>query len=157
RRAPAAVGGAEVVREVRAAVGLPVVAGGGVTDARDASELLRAGAEAVAVGTLLLRTDESGASQTHKDALADPAFTETTITHAFTGRPARGLRNGFIDRHEATAPFGYPAIHHLTRPLRQAAAKAGDADRLHLWAGTGFRAAQTGPAGEVIRRLGEGL
>lgn len=156
-RPPASVGGTELVREVRAAVQLPVVAGGGVTDSRGVGELLRAGAEAVAVGTLLLRTDESGASQTHKNALADTAFTETTITHAFTGRPARGLRNGFIDRHEATAPFGYPAIHHLTRPLRQAAAKAGDADRLHLWAGTGFRAAETGPAGDVIRRLGEGL
>jgi NAD(P)H-dependent flavin oxidoreductase YrpB (nitropropane dioxygenase family) len=148
---------ADLVREIRAAVDLPVVATGGVADARDAAELLHAGASAVAVGTLLLRTDESGASQTHKDALADPAFTETTITHAFTGRPARGLRNGFIDRHEATAPFGYPALHHLTRPLRQAAAKAADPDRLHLWAGTGFRAAQTGPAGDVIRKLAAGL
>lgn len=117
----------------------------------------KAGAEAVAIGTLLLRTHESGASQTHKDALADPAFTETVITHAFTGRPARGLRNEFIDRHEPTAPFGYPALHHLTRPLRQAAAKAGDAERLHLWAGTGFRAATVAAAGYVVRGLGRGL
>lgn len=147
----------DLVREVRAAVELPVVAGGGVARAEDVRVLLAAGAEAVAVGTLLLRTDESGASQTHKNALADPAFTETAITHAFTGRPARGLHNGFIDRHEATAPYGYPALHHLTRPLRQAAAKAGDADRLHLWAGTGFRAAKEGPAAEVIRELARGL
>ena len=156
-RSPAPVAGVDLVRGVRAAVDLPIVACGGVRDARDAADLLHAGAEAVAAGTLLLRTDESGASQTHKDALADPAFTETVITHAFTGRPARGLRNGFIDRHEATAPFGYPALHHLTRPLRQAAAKAGDAERLHLWAGTGFRAAATGSAAAVIRGLGEGL
>jgi nitronate monooxygenase len=147
----------DLVREVRAAVELPVVAGGGVAGGEDVRALLQAGAEAVAVGTLLLRTGESGASQTHKDALANPAFTETTITHAFTGRPARGLRNDFIDRHEATAPYGYPAIHHLTRPLRQAAAKAGDPDRLHLWAGTGFRAAREGSAGAVIRALAEGL
>ncbi|WP_194923487.1 NAD(P)H-dependent flavin oxidoreductase [Catenulispora pinisilvae] len=147
----------DLVREVRAAVELPVVVGGGVARAEDVRVLLAAGAEAVAVGTLLLRTDESGASQTHKDALADPAFTETVITHAFTGRPARGLHNGFIDRHESTAPYGYPALHHLTRPLRQAAAKAGDADRLHLWAGTGFRAAKEGPAAEVIRELARGL
>ncbi|NUR58225.1 MAG: nitronate monooxygenase [Catenulispora sp.] len=148
---------ADLVREISAAADLPMVATGGVADARDAAELLHAGAAAVAVGTLLLRTDESGASQTHKDALADPAFTETAITHAFTGRPARGLRNGFIERHESTAPFGYPALHHLTRPLRQAAAKAGDPDRLHLWAGTGFRAARTGPAADVIRKLAAGL
>ncbi|GAA1980899.1 NAD(P)H-dependent flavin oxidoreductase [Catenulispora subtropica] len=158
-RAIRTVDPADLVREVRAAVALPIVAGGGVTDTRTVGELLQAGAEAVAVGTLLLRTDESGASQTHKDALADPAFTQTVITHAFTGRPARGLRNGFIDRHEATAPFGYPAIHHLTRPMRQAAARRGDAERLHLWAGTGFRAAGAvvGPAGEVVRELARGL
>lgn len=151
------VGAAVLVREIRAAVDLPIVVGGGVTDREDVKGLLKAGAEAVAVGTLLLRTDESGASQTHKDALADPAYTETTITHAFTGRPARALRNGFIDRHESTAPYGYPAIHHLTRPLRQAAAKAGDADRLHLWAGTGFRAAREGSAADVVRELARGL
>ena len=67
-------------------------------------------------------------SPTHQAALADPARTETVITHAFTGRPARGLRNSFIDTYEPLAPFGYPAIHHLTSPLRKAAAAAGDPD-----------------------------
>jgi NAD(P)H-dependent flavin oxidoreductase YrpB (nitropropane dioxygenase family) len=157
RRPLTPVSAQDLVRAVRSAVELPVVAAGGVMTSADVRDLLRAGAEAVAVGTVLLRTDESGASQTHKDALADPAFTETTITRAFTGRPARGLRNGFIDRHEATAPYGYPAVHHLTRPLRQAAAKTGDADRLHLWAGTGYRAAREGSAGDVIRELAAGL
>jgi NAD(P)H-dependent flavin oxidoreductase YrpB (nitropropane dioxygenase family) len=147
----------DLVREVRAAVALPVIAAGGVADSAGARELLRAGAEAVAIGTLLLRADESGASQTYKDALADPAFTETVITHAFTGRPARALRNGFIDRHQGSAPFGYPAIHHLTRPLRQAAAQAGDPDLVNLWAGTGYRRAQVGPAADIINRLAEGL
>lgn len=151
------ISAADLVREIRAAADLPIVAGGGVTTTDDIRTLLQAGAEAAAVGTLLLRTEESGASQTHKDALANPGFTETTITHAFTGRPARGLRNGFIDRHEATAPYGYPAIHHLTRPMRQAAAKAGDADRLHLWAGTGFRAAREGSAADIVRDLARGL
>ena len=89
-------------------------------------------------------------SQTHKDALADPAFSQTVITRAFTGRPARGLRNQFVDRHEGTAPVGYPAVHHLTRALRQAAAAAGDAQRLHLWAGAGYRNARTGPARAVV-------
>jgi nitronate monooxygenase len=148
---------ADLVRGIRAAADLPIVVGGGVAGSEDVKSLLQAGAEAVAVGTLLLRTDESGASQTHKDALANPAYTETTITHAFTGRPARALRNGFIDRHEATAPYGYPAIHHLTRPMRQAAAKTGDPDRLHLWAGTGFRAAREGSAADVVRELTRGL
>jgi nitronate monooxygenase len=146
---------AELTRAVVTATGRPVVAAGGVSGPRDVAELLAAGASAVAVGTVLLRTDESGASRTHKDALADPGFTDTVITRAFTGRPARALRNRFTERHDATAPAGYPAIHHLTRGLRQAAAAAGDPDGVHLWAGTGYRNATTGPARAVIDRLAE--
>ncbi|MGL5929690.1 MAG: NAD(P)H-dependent flavin oxidoreductase [Dermatophilaceae bacterium] len=150
---PRAVPTAELVREVRSAVDLPVVAAGGVDGAGSVRQLREAGAEAVAVGTLLLRTDEAGTSRTHRDALADPAFTETVVTRAFTGRPARALRNRFVDAHDATAPVGYPAVHHLTRELRRHAAHAGDAETLHLWAGTGYRHAATGPAADVIRRL----
>ncbi|MBO3662478.1 nitronate monooxygenase [Microbacterium stercoris] len=143
----------EVVREVVAAAGLPVIAGGGVDGPEKVRAVLAAGAQAVAVGTLLLRTDESGASRVHRDALADPRFAETVITRAFTGRPARALRNAFIEAHEAEAPLGYPVIHHLTREMRQAAARAGDADRVHLWAGTGWRSARTGPVGDAVRDL----
>ena len=112
--------------------------------------LLRAGATAVAVGTLLLRTDESGPSRTHRDALVDPEFVETVVTRAFTGRPARGLRNRFTDRHEEHAPLGYPAVHHLTKDLPGAAAAAGQPHDVHLWVGTGHRQALTGPAAGVV-------
>ncbi len=142
-----------LVREVAGACALPLIAGGGVDGPRAVSEILAAGARAVAVGTLLLRSHESGASRTHKDALADPRFTETVLTRAFTGRPARGLLNGFIARHEATAPLGYPAVHHLTAGLRRAAAAAGDPDRVHLWAGTGFRAAAPQAAATLLTSL----
>jgi NAD(P)H-dependent flavin oxidoreductase YrpB (nitropropane dioxygenase family) len=155
-RMPGHVPTAEVVAHVRAAVPLPLVAAGGV-DGPDAVRRLRAaGAEAVAVGTLLLRTDEAGTNPVHRAALADPAFTETVLTRAFTGRPARSLRNRFTDAYSALAPVAYPAVHRLTRELRQAAVRAGDPDLVHLWAGTGFRAAPEGPAGDVIRRLAEG-
>lgn len=143
----------EVVREVRTVTTLPLVAAGG-TDGPDAvQELLKAGAEAVQVGTLLLRTDESGASQLHKEALASPRFTETALTRAFTGRPARALRNAFVDDYEPHAVTGYPAVHHMTRELRQRAAAAGDVEGVHFWAGTGFRSASAGPAAEAIQRL----
>jgi nitronate monooxygenase len=92
-------------------------------------------------------------SPTHQAALADPARTETVITHAFTGRPARGLRNSFIDTYEPLAPFGYPAIHHLTSPLRKAAAAAGDPDLVHLWAGTGYRHASKEPTTRILTRV----
>lgn len=144
---------AGLVRAVRAASALPVVAGGGVDGPAAVRAILAAGAAAVAVGTLLLRATEAGTTPTHRAALADPAFTETVLTHAFTGRPARALRNGFVDRHGSSAPYGYPELHHLTRDLRRAAAAAGDPHRLHLWAGTGWRAAQERPAGEIVRGL----
>lgn len=156
-RAVADVETADLVGEVLQAVDLPVIAAGGVDGPDAVRGLLHAGAEAVAVGTLLLRTDEAGTSPTHRQALGDDSFTETILTRAFTGRPARALRNGFIDRHHATDLSAYPAVHHLTRGLRQAAGKAGDADRLHLWAGTGWRCAVTGPAAAVIDRLAEGV
>ncbi|MFD7311086.1 NAD(P)H-dependent flavin oxidoreductase [Promicromonospora sp. NPDC059942] len=147
---------ASVVRAVAAAVDLPLVAAGGVDGPDAVRELLTAGAQAVAVGTLLLRTDESGASATYQGALAT-SDRDTVVTRSFTGRPARAVRNGFVDRHDAVAPVGYPAIHHLTRELRRQAAVSGDADRLHLWAGTGYRHATTGPAADVVRGLAAGL
>lgn len=144
-----------LVQRVRTVTDLPLIAAGGVDGPNAVRTLLDAGAEAVAVGTLLLRTDEAGTSPTHRAALADPDRAETVITRAFTGRPARALRNGFIDRHGAPAPDAYPAVHHLTRALRQAAGHVGDADRLHLWAGTGYRNAMEGGASDTIAWLAD--
>ncbi|UWZ59994.1 nitronate monooxygenase [Dactylosporangium aurantiacum] len=168
-----------LVAAVRAAVDLPVVAAGGIETSADVAAALRAGALATMVGTALLLTDEAGTSAAHRAALSaataasptipgapdaplpgafapgasSPGGHDTVVTRAFTGRPARALRNGFTDRHDATAPLGYPQIHHLTAPLRRAAAAAGDTDRVHLWAGTGHRHARTGPAAAVIATL----
>ncbi|OBG59867.1 nitronate monooxygenase family protein [Mycobacterium sp. E3339] len=148
---------AELVERIVAAVPLPVIAAGGLATPAAVAEVIRAGAAAAAVGTVLLRADESGASATHRAALTDPAYTETVLTHAFTGRPARGLRNAFIDAHEAQAPLGYPAIHYLTSPLRKAAAAAGKPDYVHLWAGTGYRNATAEPTSVILRRLASDL
>lgn len=157
-RMPASVPLPELLAHVRAvAPGLPLIATGGLAGSADVAGTLRAGAAAAMVGTILLRTTESGASATHRAALADPARTQTVLTRAFTGRPARGLRNRFIDRYDAIAPTGYPALHHLTSPLRKAAAQAGDAEVLHLWAGTGYREAREEPAALTFERLASSL
>jgi nitronate monooxygenase len=63
--------------------------------------------------------------------------------------------NQFIHDHP-DAPAAYPEINNATRPLRAAAARQGDADRMSLWAGTGFRQATDGPAAEIIDRLDPG-
>jgi NAD(P)H-dependent flavin oxidoreductase YrpB (nitropropane dioxygenase family) len=143
----------ELIAAIAVRTELPLIAAGGIAGPGDVAAALGAGADAVMAGTALMLADEAATASVHRAALADPERTETVQTRAFTGRPARGLRNGFIERHERNAPLGYPAVHHLTAPLRRAAAARGDAERLHLWAGTGFRAARAQPAGEILREL----
>jgi nitronate monooxygenase len=145
----------DLVAAIRHAVALPVIAAGGLSTADAVAAVLRAGADAAAVGTVLLRSNEAGTTSTHRSALADPRRTGTVITHAFTGRPARALRNDFTERYSDRAPFGYPAIHQLTSALRKAAASSGDPERVHLWAGTGYRHATEEPAAAILTRLAE--
>src|SRR5262249_56816388 len=101
-----------------------------------------------------LRSEESGTSAPYRAALADPARRGTVLTRAFTGRPARGLANVFTDRYSAVAPTGYPALHHLTSPIRKAAAAAGDPERINLSAATGYRHATADPAASILASLG---
>jgi NAD(P)H-dependent flavin oxidoreductase YrpB (nitropropane dioxygenase family) len=147
----------DLVKQIVATVGLPVLAAGGLATPGAVADVMRAGAAAAVVGTVLLRATESGASATHQAALTDPARTETVLTHAFTGRPARGLRNAFIDAHEAEAPLGYPALHYLTTSLRKAAAAAGKPDYVHLWAGTGYRHVTAEATSDILGRLASDL
>lgn len=142
---------ADLLQEIRP--GVPVIAAGGITSGSDVADALAAGAAAVQLGTAYLRSDEAGTKQAHRDALVDPHFEDTVVTRAFTGRPARGLRNAFTDAFAELAPHAYPQVHHLTAPIRGAAAAAGEAERMALWAGVGFRAARTGPAAEITERL----
>jgi nitronate monooxygenase len=141
-----------------AAAGLdrPMIATGAIMTAADVRAALDAGAAAVQLGTALLCTPEAGTSAVHRQALLGRRYPDTVITRAFSGRWARGLANGFALDHP-DAPAGYPEIHHLTRPLRAAATRAGDPDVPNLWAGTGWAAARAEPAGDVVRRLAEGL
>ena len=146
----------DLLAEVRAAVPLPLIAAGGIGDAAAVRKALAHGAAAVQIGTALLRSPESGAAGAHKDALADEVFPGTAVTRAFSGRRARGLVNRFLGTYTSDAPAAYPQIHHLTSPLRRAAAASGDTDRLHLWAGTAYRAAEVRPAADIVRTLAEG-
>ncbi|PJW17615.1 nitronate monooxygenase [Geobacillus sp. WSUCF-018B] len=142
-----------LLARVRAAVRVPLAAAGGIMDGRGIAAALKAGASAVQLGTAFLRCPESGAHPLHKQALADPRFVETAVTRAFTGRPARGLVNRFMAEYRALAPAAYPHVHHMTKPLRAASAKAGDPEGMSLWAGTGYRLARELPAAELVEEL----
>lgn len=157
QRLPDAVPMADLLGGIRREVSLPLIAAGGIATPDAVDEALRVGAAAVMVGTVLLRANEAGTSAPYRAALADPSRRRTVVTRAFTGRPARGLRNEFTDRYSEAAPLGYPALHHLTSPVRKAAAAADDPDRLNLWAGTGYRHATAEPVAEIFQRLASRL
>ena len=140
---------------VAAVTSLPLIAAGAIMSRQDVTSALAAGAVAVQCGTAFLCCPESGAHPLHKAALADPRFPGTAVTWAFTGRPARGLVNRFMLDHP-DAPSGYPEVHFATRPLRAAAAAAGDTSRMNLWAGEGYRAATAVPAAEIVALLSGG-
>lgn len=144
---------ADLLRTVRQVTSLPLLAAGGITKAAHVTEAVDAGAAAVQVGTAFLRSPESGASQLHKDALASGNYSETRVTRAYTGRLARGLVNRFLDAHHDSAPAAHPELNQLTRPLRAAAAAAGDPEGMALWAGVHFRDADAVPAASILKAL----
>lgn len=133
---------------------VPLIAAGGIATSEHTRAALAVGAAAVQAGTAFLRADEAGTKAAHRAALASPdRFTTTAVTRAFSGRNARGLYNGFMRRHDGEAPYGYPEIHHLTTPLRAAAAAAGEPDWLNLWAGINYRNAVQGSAASILASL----
>ncbi|MGV9426507.1 nitronate monooxygenase [Streptomyces sp. NPDC003656] len=142
-----------LLAQVTESVDLPVVAAGGIMRGAQIAAVLAAGASAAQLGTAFLATPESGAPDPHKRALTDPGFPHTEPTRAFTGRPARALVNRFLREHGADAPAAYPAVHHLTAPLRRVAAGTGDTQGMALWAGQGHRLARALPAGRLVEVL----
>jgi len=141
-----------LIGEVARVTSLAQIAAGGIMGPRQVQAVIAAGAAAAQCGTAFLRCPESGAHPRYKAALADPRYTATALTRAFSGRPARGLVNRFIRDHQG-APAAYPEINNATRPLRAAAAAEGDTERMSLWAGQGYRSATEYPAAEIIERL----
>jgi nitronate monooxygenase len=131
----------------------PVSASGGIMDARDVANMLAAGAFAVQMGTAFLTCPESGVSGIYRQALLSADTDTTVITRAYSGRPARGLRNAFIDLTPEEAIIPYPWQNALTRPMRTAAAKQGDPGYLSLWAGRGVTRCRALPAADLVREL----
>ncbi|MFG2207531.1 nitronate monooxygenase [Streptomyces sp. NPDC048638] len=149
----AGVGLLSLLAQVHEAVQIPIIAAGGLMRGSQIAAVLAAGASMAQLGTAFLVTPESGANTLHKQAMTNPLFTRTELTRAFSGRPARGLVNRFLREHGPYAPAAYPAVHHLTSGLRKAAAKAGDAQGMALWAGQGHRMARELPAGQLVEVL----
>ena len=150
---PPLVGTMALVPQVVSAVRVPVVAAGGIMDGRGVAAALALGAQAASLGTAFLLCPEAGTSAPYRAALRQARDDATVVTRAFSGRAARGLANRFT-REMSGAPLApYPVQNALTREIRAAAAKAGNADLLSLWAGQGARLAREVPAGELVAQI----
>lgn len=146
----AMVGTFALVPQVASRIRVPVIAAGGVMDGRGIVAALALGACGVQMGTAFLATRESGAAPVYRKALLGSDDEATTLTRAFSGRWARGLRNRFIREMAPHAPLPFPLQNVLTRDLRQAAAKAGEADLLSLWAGQASALTREGSISELV-------
>lgn len=140
-------------------VSIPVVAAGGIMDGRGIAAALLLGASAAQLGTAFLCCPECGASAAWKRSLLQASDGDTRITRAFSGRPARGLVNEFMQAmqpYEAQLPQ-YPVFNALTGEMRRAAALQDRAGLLSLWAGQGVGAMRSLPAGALVQALREEL
>ncbi len=126
-----------LVPRIADVVDVPVIAAGGIADARGVIAALALGAEAVQMGTAFLTCEESGASRIHREALMQRKAEFTGLTNAFTGRLARGIQNRLMSelKEERAEILPYPLQRILVRNLSIAAEAAGRADLMPLWAG----------------------
>ena len=126
-----------LVPQVVDAVKLPVVAAGGIGDARGIVAAFALGAEGVQMGTAFLACEESGASAYHRKALLSGQAKQTALTRGFTGRLGRGIKNHLLDElnQNGTEILPYPLQRALVRHLAIPAEKAGRPELLPLWAG----------------------
>ena len=151
------VGTIALVPQVADAVRVPVIASGGITDGRGLAAALALGAEAAQIGTAFLAAEETGTSPAYKAAILAAREDQTRVTRAFSGRPARGIVNRFMEaiepEGEPSAALPFPFQNVATRPLRTEASKRDRAEYLSLWAGQGVRLARQERAGAIVARL----
>jgi nitronate monooxygenase len=126
-----------LVPQVVDIVDVPVIAAGGIGDARGVVAALALGAEAVQMGTVFLSCEEAGASRLHREVLLERKAGRTGLTKGFTGRLARGIRNRLMEELNATGVeiLPYPLQRGLVRNLTTAAEAAGRSDLVPMWAG----------------------
>jgi nitronate monooxygenase len=145
----------ELVRSLRAALSTPIIASGGLMDGRDIARAFARGAVSAQLGTAFLTCPEAGTPEAYRRAILAARADTTVITRAFSGRPARGLLNTFISQLDGQEKIilPFPLQNALTRPMRTAAAKLGEAGYLSLFVGQGVTRARALPAAELMQRL----
>lgn len=144
-----------LVPQVVDAVGLPVIAAGGIADGRGIAAAFALGASGVQVGSAYLRCHESKAISAAKIAFADATDESTVITNVMTGRPARGVFNRVMKELGPMSGLAPPFPHSATAltPLKTGAEKLGKVDYTNLWAGQSIKLGREMSAGDLTRAL----
>ncbi len=150
------VGLMSLIPAVADAVRIPVVATGGIADGRGVAAALALGASAVQIGTGFLRCPEAAIHPAWADAIGRTAPEATRVSRVFSGRPGRSVATDYVraaTAPDAPPPAPYPVQRGLTAPMRNAAAEAGEVERMQAWAGQSAMLASTAPAATLAKRL----
>ena len=143
----------ELLLSIVEAVGIPVIAAGGIANREHMHHQLLRGAAAVQIGTAFLATEESGAHPLYKQAVLDATENNTVLTKAFSGKSARGIRNEFIEMMEGVPIAPYPFQNDLTKKIRSEAASQGRPEFMSLWAGESVEETVGGTVREIVERF----
>jgi nitronate monooxygenase len=143
-----------LVPQVADAVKVPVIAAGGIADARGIVAALALGASAVQIGTAYLFCQEASVAPLHLDALVNAADDDTEVTNVFTGRPARGIVNRLMAEVGPMASMApnFPLASSAVGPLRAKSEAAGSRDFMNLWSGQAAHLARRGVAAAELTR-----
>jgi nitronate monooxygenase len=153
------IGTLALVPQIVNAVGVPVIAAGGIADAAGVTAAMALGAAAVQIGTAYMLCPEATTSAMHRAALASNASRHTTLTNVFTGRPARSIVNRIIREigpMTSLAPQ-FPLAAAAILPLRSAAEAAGSSDFSPLWSGQNTSGCSDVPAATLTVELVRGV
>jgi nitronate monooxygenase len=138
------------------AVQVPVIAAGGIADGRGVAAALTLGASATMIGTGFLRCPEAKLHPAWAQALGETTPERTMISRAFSGRPGRTIATDYARaaaEQSAPAPAPYPVQRGLTSAMREQAQRAGDLQRMQVWAGQSAALARAEPARQVVQRI----
>lgn len=144
-----------LVPQIVRAVNVPVIAAGGIADARGVAATLSLGAVAAQVGTAYLLCPEATTSAVHRAALRGAAARHTAVTNVFTGRPARGIVNRAMRELGPLDPMvpEFPLATAVMQPLRAKAEAGGSGDFSPLWCGQNPEGCKELGAAELTREL----
>ncbi|WP_079527168.1 NAD(P)H-dependent flavin oxidoreductase [Halobacillus hunanensis] len=149
------IGTLSLVPQVVDKVSIPVIAAGGIMDGRGLMASMMLGAQGVQMGTAFVTAEESSAKHQHKQAILTSSEDATVMTSAFSGKPARGIDNQFIQDmkpYEDTLP-DYPIQNSLTKEIRQTAALQNKPQYMSLWSGQSPKLSKEGRAHEIIKTI----